>query len=129
MTKKRVFISFDYDYDVTLKNFLVGQSKLSDSPFELSDWSIKAHIDNNWKDNARYRIRSSDVVCIICGEHTNNATGVNAELKITQEEGKSYFLLQGYNNKTCFKPKSALPDDKIYNWTWNNLKLLINGSR
>jgi hypothetical protein len=27
VTKKRVFISFDYDHDIDLKNFLVGQSK------------------------------------------------------------------------------------------------------
>ena len=30
MAKKRVFISFDYDHDETLKTFLVGQSKHSD---------------------------------------------------------------------------------------------------
>ncbi len=38
---KKVFISFDYDHDETLKTFLVGQAKHTDSPFELSDWSIK----------------------------------------------------------------------------------------
>jgi hypothetical protein len=36
----RVFISYDYDNDVFLKEALVGQSKLPDSPFEISDWSI-----------------------------------------------------------------------------------------
>lgn len=38
MAKTKVFISFDYDHDETLKEFLVGQSKLPDSPFELADW-------------------------------------------------------------------------------------------
>jgi len=41
MAKPKVFVSFDYDHDETLKEFLVGQSKLKDSPFELADWSIK----------------------------------------------------------------------------------------
>ena len=32
MAKTKVFVSFDYDHDETLKEFLVGQSKLKDSP-------------------------------------------------------------------------------------------------
>jgi len=36
-TKPRVFISFDFDNDKALKDFLVGQSKNTDSPFEISD--------------------------------------------------------------------------------------------
>ncbi|KKY74716.1 TIR domain-containing protein [Klebsiella michiganensis] len=127
--KKRVFISFDYDHDASLKVLLVGQSKNEDSPFELADWSIKEHIDQNWKDKARSRIRAVDVVCIICGQHTNTATGVSAELKIAIEEKKPYFLLWGYTDKTCVKPTAALTTDKIYNWTWPNLKALIKGDR
>jgi len=127
--KTRVFISFDYDHDETLKNFLVGQSKNEDSPFELADWSIKEHIDVDWKAKARTRIRAVDVVCVICGRNTSSATGVSAELKISQEEKIPYFLLAGYPDGTCVKPKSALVDDKIYKWTWQNLKSLIGGAR
>lgn len=129
MAKKRVFISFDYDHDETLKTFLVGQAKLPDSPFELADWSIKEHIDDNWKDKARTRIRSVDPVAVIRGEHTDSATGVSAELKIAQKENKPYFLLKGYSEKPYVKPKAAKSDDKIYKWTWNNLKSLIEGNR
>lgn len=129
MAKPKVFISFDYDHDSTLKTFLVGQSKFPDSPFELADWSIKEHIDENWKKKARTRIRSVDVVAVICGEHTHTATGVSAEVKIAQEEGVSYFLLNGYSDKTCTKPTAAKGTDKIYKWTWDNLKVLIGGGR
>ncbi|WP_430250436.1 TIR domain-containing protein [Neorhizobium sp. DAR64860/K0K1] len=129
MAKTRVFISFDYDHDSFLKEAMVGQSKLADSPFELADWSIKEHIDGNWKAKATTRIRSVDVVAVICGAHTNTAVGVSAELKIAQSEGKPYFLLAGYKEKTNVKPTAAAASDKIYNWTWPNLKLLIGGSR
>lgn len=129
MTKKRVFISFDYDHDDSLKTLLVGQSKNSDSPFELADWSIKEHIDGNWKAKARTRIKSVDVVVVICGQHTNKATGVAAELSIAQEEKVSYFLLKGYSEKICIKPGTAKADDKMYSWTWDNLKKLIGGAR
>jgi hypothetical protein len=129
VAKKRVFISFDYDHDETLKTFLVGQSKHEDSPFELADWSVKAHIDGDWKARVKTRIKSVDVVTVICGAHTNTAVGVSAELAIAQEVGKPYFLLNGYSEKTCVKPLSAKSSDKIYKWTWENLKSLIGGAR
>ncbi len=127
--KKRVFISFDYDHDEKLKMFLVGQAKNPDSPFELADWSIKEHISEEWKKKARTRIRSVDVVAVICGQHTDTATGVSAEVKIAQEESVPYFLLAGYSGVTNVKPKAALNTDKLYKWTWDNLKSLIGGSR
>ncbi len=129
MAKKRVFISFDYDHDEILKTFLVGQSKHEDSPFELSDWSIKEPITGDWTAKARTRIKSVDVVAVICGQHTDTATGVNAELTIAQEEMVLYFLLAGYADKTCVKPKAAKSTDKLYKWTWENLKTLIGGGR
>lgn len=129
MDKKRVFISFDYDNDSDLKNLLVGQARNTDSPFEITDMSIKETISNDWKGNARKRIKGCDVVVVICGQKTNTATGVSAELKITQEEGVNYFLLKGRTDKTCLKPTVAKSGDKIYNWTWDNLKLLIDGAR
>lgn len=129
MSKKRTFISFDYDHDVDLKNCLVGQSRMEDSPFEIVDMSIKEAIDKNWKDIARRKIRSCDVVVVICGEHTDTASGVSTELEITQEEGVSYFLLEGRSDKNCKKTKAARGLDKMYKWTWENLKLLFNGYR
>lgn len=129
MTKKRVFTSFDFDHDEDLRNLLVGQSKNPDSPFEMADWSVKEPMTGNWKDKVRARIRKCDLVIVICGEHTDTATGVSAELSIAQEEGITYFLLWGRSTKTCKKPKSAKNTDKIYSWTWDNLKALIGGAR
>ena len=69
------------------------------------------------------------MVIVICGEYTDIATGVSAELEIAQEEGTPYFLLTGRSDKTCVKPIAAKSTDSIYKWTWDNLKLLINGGR
>lgn len=129
MTKRRTFISFDYDHDADLKTLLVGQSRNEDSPFEISDWSIKEHIEGDWKAKARARVRSVDVICVVCGEHTDSARGVSAELTIAKEESKAYFLLKGRSAKNCVKPKSASSSDKMYKWTWDNLKILIGGGR
>jgi hypothetical protein len=129
MAKTRVYVSFDYDHDETLKDFLVGQSKLKDSPFELADWSIKESLLSDWKESARKRIRAVDVVAVICGLNTDTATGVSAEVTIAQEEKKAYFLLAGYADKINKRPKSAKESDKLYKWTWANLKTLIGGGR
>jgi len=129
MGKPRVFISFDYDHDEILKDFLVGQSKHDDTPFELADWSIKEHITGNWETKARTRINSVDVVIVICGEKTHTATGVSAEVRIAQAEGIPYFFLKGYKDKQCTFPVAARKDDKLYTWTWDNLKILLNGGR
>jgi predicted alpha/beta hydrolase family esterase len=124
----RVFISFDYDHDYDLKNALVAQSKLPDSPFEIADWSIKEP-SSDWKQKARERIRRADQVVVMCGHHTDSAAGVNVELSIARDELKSYFLLAGRADANNRRPTTALSSDKIYNWTWPNLKLLIGGAR
>jgi len=128
-SQKRVFISFDYDNDSDLKNLLVGQARNEDSPFDISDWSVKEELSGDWKEKVRDRIRKIEVMIVICGENTDSASGVNAELKIAQEEDKSYFLLWGRSEKECKKPKAAKESDKIYKWTWDNLKRLISGER
>ena len=129
MNKKRVFISFDYDHDSGLKTLLVGQSKHGDSPFEIADWSVKEELSGDWKAKVRAKIRQVDVVAVICGEYTNSCSGVNTEIKITQEEKKPYFLLKGRKDKTNRKPNAAKDSDKMYDWTWDNLKALIHGGR
>ncbi len=128
-TKKRTFISFDYDHDSDLKILLAGQAKNEDSPFDITDMSIKEKIDKGWKEKARTRIKGCDVVVVICGEMTHTAAGVSAELEIAQEEKIPYFLLWGRKDLTCTKPTAALSTDKIYKWTWDTLKSLFNGSR
>lgn len=126
---KKAFISFDYDHDSDLKTLLAGQAKNSDSPFEIADYSVKEPMTGDWKKKVKEKLKLVGVVIVICGEHTDSASGVSAELTITQELDKDYFLLSGRSGKTCVKPKSAKASDKIYKWTWDNLKGLIGGSR
>jgi hypothetical protein len=127
--KKRVFISFDYDHDVGTKEMLAGQAKLDDSPFDFNDGSVKEPLSGDWKSKVRRRMDNIDVVIVLCGEYTHTARGVSAELEIAQEKSVPYFLLKGYPDKTCTKPTAAADEDKIYKWTWDNIKLLVAGKR
>jgi hypothetical protein len=129
MSKTKVFISFDYDNDSDLKILLAGQAKHEDTPFEISDWSVKEHLTGDWKEKVRSKLKNVDQVIVICGEKTHTATGVSDEIKLAQEEDIPYFLLNGRAEKTCYKPKAAKSTDKLYKWTWPNLKTLIGGGR
>lgn len=126
---KRAFISFDFDHDEDLRTLLAGQATYPGSPFEIKDRSLKEPLTGDWKEKVKRRMANVDVLVVICGELTNTAAGVAAELTIARDVGKPYFLLWGRSAKTCTKPTTALPEDKIYKWTWDNLKALLGGAR
>lgn len=128
--RRNVFISFDYDHDKSLKDGLVGQSRNPNSPFNVSDFSMKeAAPQSRWRSEARRRIDLCSIVIVMCGQHTDKATGVSAEIQIANELGKPYILLRGYPDKKCVKPRAARSSDKMHHWTWDNLVGLLNGRR
>jgi hypothetical protein len=108
---------------------LIGQARNPDSPFEIHDWSVKEPFRGDWKEKVRQRILRVAQVIVICGDHTDTATGVNAEVEMAQNAGKPYFFLAGYRDKTCRMPRAARLGDKLYKWSWDNLKKLIAGAR
>jgi hypothetical protein len=129
MAKKRAFISFDYDHDEDLRVMLAGQAKHEDTPFDFADRSVKEALTGDWKEKVKRRLKNVDLMIVVCGEYTGSAAGVSAELALAKELGLPYFLLWGRSGKTCARPTSASSSDKIYQWTWDNLKALIAGNR
>ena len=129
-SRRNVFVSFDYDNDQRLKEGLIGQSRYSNSPFNVADFSMKeAAPQSKWRSEARKRIEMCSVVVVMCGQHTDKAAGVSDEVKIARDLGKPYFLLRGHPDKKCVKPNAAKSSDKMYTWTWENLVKLLNGRR
>lgn len=126
MAGPRTFVSFDYDHDEMLRMYLVGQSRNERTPFELTDWSVKEPMSGDWKEKVRERIRKVDKVLVICGEHTDTAAGVSAEVRIAREEGKPLYFLRGHPNKNCKFPKAALPGDRMIPWTWDALAIILS---
>ena len=124
-----MFISFDVDHDDNLRDSLVAQAKDRDSPFNFNDCSIREPFDERWRQRVRTIIRKADLVIFICGEHTHDAKGVSAEMSITHEENKPYFLLKGRRKKTCKKPKGSRSSDEIHKWKWPKLEELISGAQ
>jgi hypothetical protein len=124
MAKKKVFVSFDFDNDKTLKDFIIGQAKLADSPFEVMDHSLKeAAPQKDWLDKATAAIKRSDVFIVMLGPKTKTAPGVLKEVKVANEANKSRFQIIGYKDGSA---DWAVPDGgRTYSWNWENLKKLL----
>ena len=124
MTKKRIFISFDFDHDKTIKEFVVGQARLPDSPFEVVDHSLKEAVPmKTWGDKARSAIKRSDIVMVMVGSYTHKAPGVLKEVAMAREEGKQIVQIIGYKDGKY----TAVPNaGRLYSWNWDNLKKLLS---
>ncbi len=124
VAKKRVFVSFDFDNDKALKDFIIGQSKNPDSPFEISDFSLKeAAPEREWLARARAAIARSEVFIVMLGSRTRFASGVLKEVAIANDLSKTRFQIIGYQNgsETWAVPNAG----RVYRWNWDNLKKLL----
>lgn len=121
--KTRVFVSFDFDNDAKLKNFMLGQAKLPDSPFEIENWSLNEPApDRTWRQKARTRIARSDVVLVMVGPKTHRAKGVLAEVAIANELGRPVRQVIGYKDASPTPVPSA---GRLYRWSWPTVKNLL----
>lgn len=123
MAKKKVFVSFDFDNDKILKDFLIGQAKLPDSPFEIIDGSLKeAAPEKNWEAKAKEKIACVDIVIVMVGPKTYKASGVLKEVKMARELKKIIIQIIGYKDGDY----TPVPDaGRLYSWNWENLKKLL----
>ena len=123
MAKKRIFVSFDFDKDKRLKDFIIGQARHPDSPFDVIDHSLKeAAPQRDWEEKARRAIKRSEIVLIMVGPHTHKASGVLKEVEIGREEGIPIVQVIGYKDGNY----KLVPDaGRLYKWNWENLKNLL----
>lgn len=123
MRKARVFVSFDFDNDKALKDFIIGQSRLPDSPFEVLDVSLKeAAPERDWPAKAHRAIAGADIVLVMVGPYTYRAPGVVKEVAIARQLGVKVVQIIGYSSGDY----TAVPNaGRLYRWNWQNLKTLL----
>lgn len=123
MAKSRVFVAFDFDNDKTLKDFIIGQARNDDSPFEVIDGSMKeAAPEKDWEDEARRRIKRADVVIVMVGPKTHKAPGVLKEISMARDEGIPIYQIIGYRDS---QPDPVPGAGRLLSWNWENLKKLF----
>lgn len=124
MAKKRVFVSFDFDNDRGLKELILGQARLSDSPFEVTDHSLQeAAPEPEWERKARSAIAKAEIVLVMVGPKTHQAHGVLKEVAMAREAGIKIVQIIGYKNRTYIPVPQA---GRLYAWSWENLKNLLS---
>jgi hypothetical protein len=128
MARTKLFASFDFDHDRKLRDLVIGQAKLRDSPFEVSDYSLKeAARESQWEARARVAIARADVFVVMLGPRTRSASGVKREVAIANQLGQPRFQLIGYpdGGRHWAVPGAG----RTYRWTWDNLSTLLSPPR
>ena len=123
MTKKPIFVSFDFDNDKTLKDFIVGQAKHPGTPFSVIDHSLKeAAPMKTWEDKARAAIKRASIVLVMVGPNTYKASGVLKEVAMARQEETPIAQIIGYKDGNY----TAVPGaGRLYSWSWENLNKLL----
>lgn len=121
---KRIFISFAIE-DENLRDFLRGQSRNTNSPFEFVDMSVKQPWDSQWKTKCRTRIRGCDGMISIITRNTKKADGQIWEMNCAIDEGIP--LLAIYGNKDHIG--ATIPNEcgylPVVDWNWEKISSWI----
>jgi hypothetical protein len=124
VAKTKVFVSFDFDNDRVLRDFIIGQAKLPDSPFEISDYSLKeASRQTLWERKAHTAISRADKFVVMLGPKTRFARGVLKEVAMARRLGTPRLQIIGYTDGSR---DWAVPGaGRTYRWHWATLKPVL----
>lgn len=117
---KTIFIAFAIE-DVRQRDFLKGQSLLTNSPFEYIDMSVKEAYDADWKIKVRTRIKRSDGIIVLVSRNSSSSTGQKWEIQCAREEGKRILGIWAYN-----EDRTEISGITTRIWSWDTIKNFIN---
>ena len=124
MAKTKIFVSFDFDNDRSLRDLIIGQARLPRAPFDVADYSLKeASRENLWERNARAAIGRADKFVVMLGPRTRFAPGVGKEVAMAVALGKPRIQIIGYADGT--QRWAVAGGGRVYRWTWDNLEALL----
>lgn len=123
MPKKRVFVSFDFDNDRALKEFVIGQTRQGRVQFDVIDSSLKEAAPlATWEAKARRAISGSDIVLVMVGPHTHRAPGVLKEVAMARDAQVRIVQMIGYRDSS---PTPVPNAGRLYRWTKENIQALL----
>ncbi|MDI9272452.1 TIR domain-containing protein [Stenotrophomonas sp. PFBMAA-4] len=124
MSKKVVFVAFAIE-DERMRDFLKGQSLLTNCPFEYIDMSVKEAYDSDWKSKVETRIRRSDGVIALISRDSLNSSGQRWEVACAGKERKPVLGVWAYTSDRT-KP-DFMANYPIVEWSWDSIKKFIEG--
>jgi CTP synthase (UTP-ammonia lyase) len=122
MANLRVFISFDFDNNLTEKNLFVGQAKNSRTPFNIDDWSSKESLpQKEWEDLIKSKINKCNMLIVLVGKETYTATGVVKEISFAKTQNVPVLgVYVGGADSTTTLP-AGLQKNNTIDWDWDNI--------
>jgi hypothetical protein len=121
---KRIFVSFAKE-DSYARDFLVGQARNENSPFEFVDMSVKEPWSDSWKTRCRIKIKGCDGVIALIGKNTTDADGACWEMSCAAAE--SIPMIGVHINKN---DKGTVPPElsgyRVIEWTWRGISSFID---
>jgi hypothetical protein len=115
MANKVIFVAFAME-DVTIRDFIKGQSLHTATPFAYVDMSVKEAYDEEWKKRVRTRILRSDGVLVIVSKDSLTSTGQKWEIKCAKEEKKKIRGIWAYKTD-----RTNIDGVNTMMWTWDNI--------
>lgn len=127
MADPRAFISFDFDNNSGEKLYFVGQSKNSKTPFNIEDWSSKAHLpQDKWEELIHAKINKCNMLIVLVGKSMSSANGVAKEIAFAKEHNVPVFgVYVGGANSSSTLPTGLSPG-RVVAWEWDKIASAIN---
>ncbi len=127
MSHPRVFISFDFDHNETNKHLFVGQAKNSKTPFNIEDWSSKAHLpQNQWEKLIEDKINRSNMVVVLVGKSMGSAGGVVKEIAFADKNNVPVFGVYVDGADTNSTLPTGLGRNRVISWDWAKIASAID---
>ena len=118
----RIFISFDYDNNLSHKILFAGQAKNSRAPFNLSDWSSKDELpQSQWEKIISDKILLCNALIVLVGKNTATAIGVKKEISMARQHNVPFFgvYVDDANVQTALP--LDLPRNRVILWNWDHI--------
>lgn len=122
---KRIFIAFAKE-DQWARDYLIGQARNENSPFEFTDMSVKDPYDEKWKTQCRARIKTCDGAIVLVSRNTKNADGQLWEIDCCDDEGVPMLGIYTTTDERPASLPSELIGVRVVSWTWSNIKNFVD---
>lgn len=126
MANPRAFISFDYDHNETDKALFIGQTKNSQTPFDIEDWSSKSALpQTQWEKIIADKIQKCNLLIVLVGKTMATATGVAKEIAFAKGADVPVFGVYVDGANTSSTLPSGLQRDRTIAWEWDKIASAI----
>ena len=127
MADPRAFISFDFDHDETEKNLFIGQSKNSNTPFSIEDWSSKSSLpQHQWEALIKDKINKCNMLIVLSGKTMASASGVAKEIAMAKEQNVPVFGVYVDGANTTSNLPTGLTRGRTISWNWDAIASAID---